>query len=59
MPRRRIEGAQAQSTTTTILNPAFYAVLVERIGPYAVADLPFESCSQPGGVLLPRSLTGE
>ncbi|MCB9915903.1 MAG: hypothetical protein H6828_12300 [Planctomycetes bacterium] len=55
----RIEGAQAQSTTTTILNPAFYAVLVERIGPYAVADLPFESCSQPGGVLLPRSLTGE
>ena len=49
----------ASSASTSIPSPAVYAVLVERVGPYAVADLPFELCSQPGGVLLPRSLTGE
>jgi hypothetical protein len=55
----RIEGAMASSATTSIPAPAVYAVLVERVGPYAVSDLPFELCSQSGGVLLPRSLTGE
>jgi len=42
-----------------IQDPAFYAVLVERIGTYGAADLPFELCSQNNGDLLPRSLLGD
>jgi hypothetical protein len=55
----RIDGNIAQSTATAILDPAFYAVLVERVGQYAVADLPFELCTQDNGDLLPRALFGD
>ncbi|HIG10499.1 MAG: hypothetical protein ABGY71_11370 [bacterium] len=55
----QIDGAVAHSQTTSIENPAFYAVLIERVGAYAAADLPFELCSQSGGVLLPHSLSGQ
>jgi len=55
----RIDGALASSTLTSIADPAFLAVLVEYTGSRGGADLPFELCTQPGGVLLPRTLTGE
>ena len=55
----RIDGGVATSSTTTINDPAFFAVLIDRIGNRGAADLPFESCTQPGGVLLPRSNSGE
>jgi hypothetical protein len=55
----KMNGAIAQSTQVVLTDPAFYAVLVERIGPYAAADLPFELCSQNNGDLLPRSLLGD
>jgi hypothetical protein len=55
----RINGGTASSTQKVIVDPAFYAVLVERSGVYAVADLPFELCSQTNGSLLPLALTGD
>ena len=39
----------ATSTARRFTDPAFYAVLVERSGSFAVADLPFEYCSQTNG----------
>lgn len=55
----RIDGSQAYSSATTIDDPAFYAVLVERIGASAAgADLPFERCLQNGS-LLPRAQFGD
>ena len=55
----RMWGALAQSTSTTILDPAVYGVLVERIGNRGAADLPFEVGMNDKGKLLPRSLNGE
>jgi len=55
----RIDGAVASSASTDIDDPAFYAVLIERISGLAGADLPFEECSQTNGALLPRTLSGE
>jgi hypothetical protein len=43
----------------TIQDPAIYAVLIERFGGYAAADLPFEWCSQTNGDLLPVSNFGD
>ena len=56
----RINGGVATSSTTSIPDPAFYAVLIEvsDIG-HLAADLPFGDCSQDNGGLLPRSLNGE
>jgi hypothetical protein len=54
----RINGALASSQSTSISDPAFLAVVIERIGDHGAADLAFELCSQPGGVLLPRSQSG-
>ncbi len=54
----RIDGAVANSSSTAIHDPAVYAVLIERIGSLGGADAPFELCTQPGGVLLPRDLSG-
>jgi streptogramin lyase len=54
----RIDGAVAYSTVTSIPDPAFYAVLVEHMGIFGVADLPFEYCSQDNGELLPDGLYG-
>ena len=55
----KMDGAVAQSTSVAIEDPAFYGVLVEKIGNYAVADLPFELCHQTNGDLLPRSILGD
>jgi hypothetical protein len=55
----RINGKDAQSLTTIIKDPAFYAVLVERTGVYKAADLPFELCSQTNGSLWPQGLDGD
>lgn len=54
----RIDGAVANSMTTSIQDPAFLAVLVQYMGNRGAADLPFEECTQPGGVLLPRTQSG-
>ncbi len=54
----RIDGAFATSPSVSIPNPAFYAVLVEHVGSYGVADLPFEYCSQDNGGLLPDDIDG-
>ncbi len=56
----RIDGDIAMSTSTTIYDPAFYAVLVEMVAPDRfVADLPFEQCTQDNGVLLPGGNNGQ
>jgi hypothetical protein len=57
----RIDGGVATSTSTSIPDPAFYAVLIEQHAPgQQAADLPFGgSCVNLNGRLLPGSLTGE
>jgi hypothetical protein len=55
----RIDGAVATSTAISIADPAFYAVLVEHIGSYGAADLPFEFCSQDNGDLLATGIFGD
>jgi hypothetical protein len=55
----RLDGLIASSTQEQILDPAIYAVLIERMGENSVADLPFEKCSQANGDLLPNSLFGD
>lgn len=56
----RIDGAIAQSATTVVQDPAFYAMLIEYVNPMqAAADLPFEWCTQDNGALLPRGLQGD
>ena len=55
----RMTGAQASSASTTIPDPAFYAVLVERIDSKGAADLPFEAGQNASGALLARSLDGQ
>ena len=54
-----IDGCFATSQQETIVDPAFYAVLVERISSYSVSDLPFECGRQSNGALLPRGLFGD
>lgn len=54
-----IDGCVAVSQQETIQDPAFYAVLVERVGSYMAADLPFECGRQTNGALLPRGLFGD
>jgi len=56
----RLDGLVANSFgPETIQDPAIYAVLIERFGGYAAADLPFEWCSQTNGDLLPVSNFGD
>jgi hypothetical protein len=55
----KIDGLIASSTTTKIMDPAFYAVLIERTSVYAAADLPFELCSQTNGSLWPLGPNGD
>ncbi|MBL8861540.1 MAG: choice-of-anchor E domain-containing protein [Planctomycetes bacterium] len=55
----RIDGQIAYSTQDVITDPAIYAVLFERVGPYVVADLPWELCTQPNGDLFPKDLFAE
>jgi hypothetical protein len=55
----KIDGLTAESSTSLIEDPAFYAVLIERTGIYAAADLPFELCSQTNGSLWPHGPFGD
>jgi hypothetical protein len=55
----KIDGDIASSTTSKIMDPAFYAVLIERTSVYAAADLPFELCSQTNGSLWPLGPNGD
>ncbi|MBL8862396.1 MAG: choice-of-anchor E domain-containing protein [Planctomycetes bacterium] len=55
----RLKGLIAESSLEVIRDPAIYAVLVERFGANAVADLPFEKCSQANGDLLPSGPLGD
>jgi len=53
-----LHGHVANSNTTSIQNPAVYAVLIERAGEVGVSDLPFESGENASGALLARSNDG-
>lgn len=55
----RIDGNVAFSTNTQIADPAFLAVLIEKIGPFKAADLPFAQGVQNNGDLLPQSINGD
>lgn len=56
----RVYGGVAWSTAEAIDDPAVYAVLVERIGGYGAADLPFESVGfNDNGDLLPTGIFGD
>jgi len=54
----RLWGHIASSSSTDIADPAVYAVLIEKIGSYGGADLPFEEGVNANGKLLARSLDG-
>jgi hypothetical protein len=54
-----VDGLVANSSVTSITDPAIYAVLVECMGPGRCAsDLPWEKCVQTNGALLPVSPSG-
>lgn len=57
----RVNGGSATSTNgTLIVDPAIYAVLIERTNlEQQAADLPFEDCGQDNGALLPNSPNGD
>jgi hypothetical protein len=52
-----LNGAIANSTTTSVSNPAMLAAMVE-VSRLSAADLPFTIGSQSNGSLLPTSLSG-
>jgi len=54
----RIDGGVATSRVLSIVDPAVYAVYIERYFDQATADLPFETSLQ-NGHLLPNSLWGD
>ena len=55
----RIDGVLATSNQAEIVDPAILGFLVERSTTYAVADLPWEYCSQTNGDLLPLGELGD
>ncbi len=55
----RIDGNVAFSQAAQFADPAILAVLVEKIGAYKAADLPFGQGVQANGDLLPQSLVGD
>ncbi|MFT7485736.1 MAG: hypothetical protein ACI9F9_001586 [Candidatus Paceibacteria bacterium] len=55
----RIDGAVASSTSTSIQDPAFIAVLSEGLRTLQVADLPFTEGFQDNGDLLSRAVGGD
>lgn len=55
----RIDGAVASSTSTSIQDPAFIAVLSEGLRTLQVADLPFTEGFQANGDLLSRAVGGD
>lgn len=54
-----MNGALASSSTTSIQDPAFLAVLNEGLRGLRGADLPFQRGTQTNGSLLPHSLDGQ
>lgn len=54
-----LQGCQATSDQETINDPSIYAVLVERVGSYGVADLPFECGNRFNGALVPNDQFGD
>ncbi|MEO2164367.1 MAG: hypothetical protein ABGY29_17805, partial [bacterium] len=54
-----LQGCLATSAQESILNPSIYAVLVERVGSFGVADLPFECGIRLNGALLPDHIFGD
>jgi len=54
-----VQGCVANSDQESIRWPAIYATLVEHIGPYGVADLPWECGRRTNGALLPTSMFGD
>ena len=55
----RMDGGVASSSAATIDDPAFAVALLEFIGVFAAADLPFENGVQYNGALLPRNVQGD
>ena len=55
----RIDGNTSFSTNTQIDDPAFLAVLVERLLVFEAASLPFGEGAQNNGDLLPLSILGD
>ncbi|MEW6742915.1 MAG: hypothetical protein AB1486_09160 [Planctomycetota bacterium] len=55
----RLDGNEASSLTTTLDDPALLGYLVEAVGPFGSADLPFGEGEQGNGDLLPRALEGD
>jgi hypothetical protein len=56
----RLDGLVANSDGPEVIDdPAIYAVLIERAGTYAAADLPWEECNQNNGDLLPLGNFGD
>lgn len=55
----RIDGNVANSLATSLPDPAFLALLIEKIGPMGVTDLPFETGMQVNGDLVPRGVLGD
>lgn len=54
----RIKGLITSSVVRDILDPAVYAVLIERAGEIGVADLPFEAGTPRRGGLVPHGILG-
>jgi len=54
-----LHGHTANSSTTSISDPAVYAVLIERANSVGVSDLPFEAGQNLSGALLARSNDGQ
>ncbi len=54
-----LQGCLATSAQESIMDPSIYAVLVERVGSFGVADLPFECGIRMNGALLPDHIFGD
>ncbi len=55
----RMNGRSASSAVFTIQDPAFLALLIEKVGGFAGASLPFEIGQQDNGDLLPDGPFGD
>ncbi|MEW6742916.1 MAG: hypothetical protein AB1486_09165 [Planctomycetota bacterium] len=55
----RVDGGIASSSMASIDDPALIGCLLEFVGPFGSADLPFEEGTQANGDLLPRSVFGD
>ena len=54
-----VEGCVANSSQEEIENPAIYATLVEHMGIYGAADLPWECGRRVNGALIPSGIFGD